>query len=356
MNDAAVAVATTAQALRDWLVSGPAQVQSGPEAGAVAGTIEPSGAVHYVYGEITGYYLHWLATGAVDVANATRKARSALAWVVRRYTGDQLPPTRIHLVEAPDDWRNHVQFCFDLAMLVGGLAKAEARGLIEVPPALWLRLGTALAQFADGTRITALPLEDRTPLPQRWSTSNGPFLAKAASRILLAPARAMLPTHVLQSAKATLEGAGASATEAPIEMLHPSLYAIEGMICSDATPAAVSARGLERVLAFDPGDGQLPEAPDSTVPRSDVIAQALRLAVWLRAHGVDGAPPDREMETLAIALMARVRTDGSIAFRPDSAEPQINSWCAMFAQQALDWYSRWRTAGVLAGISASDLV
>ncbi len=356
MNDAAAAAATTAQALRDWLAHGPAQVQSGPEAGAVAGTIEPSGAAQYVYGEITGYYLHWLASGAVDVANATRKARSALTWVVRRYMGDQLPPTRIHLAEVPDDWRNHIQFCFDLAMLVGGLAKAEARGLIEVPAALWLRLGTALEQFANGTHITALPLGDRTPLPRRWSTSNGPFLAKAASRILLAPARAMLPTHVLQSAKATLESVGVSATEAPIEMLHPSLYAIEGMICSDATPAIVAARCLERVLAFDPGDGQLPEAPDSVVPRSDIIAQALRLAVWLRAHAVDGAPSDRAIETLVNALMARVRTDGSIAFRPDSGEPQINSWCAMFAQQALDWYSRWRTTGALIGIAASDLV
>jgi hypothetical protein len=356
MNNAAVAAATTAQALRDWLLDGPAQMHTGPEAGAVAGTIELSGTAHYVYGEITGYYLHWLATGAVDAANASRKARSALAWVVRRYAGDELPPTRIHLVEAPDDWRNHVQFCFDLAMLVGGLAKAEARGLIEAPAALWLRLGTALAQFADGTRITALPLGERTPLPRRWSTSNGPFLAKAASRILLAPARAMLPTRVLQSAKATLEAVGVSATEAQIDMLHPSLYAIEGMICSDATPAIIAARCLERVLAFDPGDGQLPEAPDSAVPRSDVIAQALRLAVWLRAHAVDGAPSDRAIETLVKALIARVRGDGSIAFRPDSAEPQINSWCAMFAQQALDWYSRWRATGALVGISASDLV
>ena len=87
MNGAATAAATTAQALRDWLIDGPAQLDSGPEAGAVAGTIEPSGAVHYVYGEITGYYLHWLASGAVEVADATRKAQSALAWIVRRYGG-----------------------------------------------------------------------------------------------------------------------------------------------------------------------------------------------------------------------------------------------------------------------------
>ena len=128
------------------------------------------------------------------------------------------------------------------------------------------------------------------------------------------------------------------------------------MICSKTTSAEVAAGCLARVLAFDPGDGQLPEARDSAVPRSDVIAQALRLAVWLRAHRIAGAPSDPAIDSLANALMARVRSDGSIAFRPDSEEPQINSWCAMFAQQALDWLSRWRATGELAGISASDLV
>jgi len=54
--------------------------------------------------------------------------------------------------------------------------------------------------------------------------------------------------------------------------------------------------------------------------------------------------------------VTRVQTDGSIAFRPDAEEPQVNSWCAMFAQQALDWFSRWRATGALVGISATDLV
>jgi hypothetical protein len=76
----------------------------------------------------------------------------------------------------------------------------------------------------------------------------------------------------------------------------------------------------------------------------------------LRAHGIEGAPSDAVIDSLANALMARVRPDGSIAFRPDSEEPQINSWCAMFAQQALDWFGRWRATGALVGTSASDLV
>ncbi len=357
MTGAAIAAATKAALLRNWLIEGPAQLDSGPEAGAVAGTIESSAVVDYVYGEITGYYLHWLASGAVDLSAARRKAQLALTWVQRRYGDSTLPPTRIHLTGIVDDWRNRTQFCFDLAMLVGGLAKAEARGLIEVPEALWSRFGAALAQFADGTRMAALPLDtDPSVLPVRWSTTNGPFLAKAASRILLAPARAKMPLQVLESAEKTLKGICDSAPALSVEMLHPALYAIEGMICSETVAETDIARLLARVLAFDSGDGQLPEAPDSTVPRSDVIAQALRLAVWLRARHIDGAPLETAIDSLANALMARVRIDGSIAFRPDSERPQINSWCAMFAQQALDWYARWRSAGALVGISASDLI
>ena len=178
----------TAQALRDWLIEGPAQLESGPEAGAVAGTIEPSGAVQYVYGEITGYYLHWLASGVVEVDDATRKANSALAWIARRYGGSSLPPTRIHLNDVIDDWRNHVQFCFDLAMLVGGLARAEARRLIDVPDALWFRLGAALSQFADGTRITALPLgADQTLCHSAGRPPTDRFLPKPQAASCLPP-------------------------------------------------------------------------------------------------------------------------------------------------------------------------
>jgi len=357
MNELANAATTAAQALRIWLIDGPAQLNAGPETGAVAGTIEPNGAAEYVYGEITGYYLHWLASGVADVADTTRKAESALSWVLRRYGGTQLPPTRIYLFDDVADWRNRAQFCFDLAMLAGGLAKAELRGLITVPDALWSRFAVALARFTDAGRITALANgTDCGALPQRWSTRNGPFLAKAASRILLAPPRAAFPPQLWSAAQGTLDASAASAAAAVVEMLHPTLYAIEGAICTTQVSSDAAARWLNRVLDFDPGNGQLPESPDSSVPRSDVIAQALRLAVWLRVQNANCAPDDATIESLVTALTARVRSDGSIAFRPDSDVPQINSWCAMFAEQALDWYARWQTTGSLTGVSASDLV
>ena len=80
-----------ADRLRDWLVEGPAQQDDG----GIAGVIDADGQGRYVYGEITGYYLHWLAQarGATEDRRAHRAAR-ALAWVESHYR-DNLPPTRI---------------------------------------------------------------------------------------------------------------------------------------------------------------------------------------------------------------------------------------------------------------------
>ena len=160
-----------------------------------------------MYGEITGYYLHWLASGAVDVAHATRKARLALAWIARRYGGSTLAAD----TNPSDRRRRRLAKPCSVLFRSGDARRRSGKGrgarTDRVPDPLWSRFGAALAQFADGTAHHGTPARsDPTPLPQRWSTSNGPFLAKAASRILLAPARCRCcHRSVLQSAKGTLD-------------------------------------------------------------------------------------------------------------------------------------------------------
>jgi len=350
--DAAVA----AGALRDWLHQGPAQLAHGPERGAVAGTLDATGRPRYVYGEITGYYLHWLS-GLPDGDWRTANAKAALDWCLRRYLDDTLPPTRIYLAnDGGDDWRNHVQFCFDLAMLVGGLARAERAALVVVPAELWRALDRALHLFIHGTTLGALARGTALDaLPRRWSTLGGPFLAKAASRILFAPDSAGFDPGLQAAAFASREQVAVGAAQAGIDMLHPTLYAMEGALCAPGASWPAVANWLARLLAFDPGDGQLPEAPDSPVPRSDVIAQALRVSLLLRVARTPGAPDDATVDRLARALLRRVRADGSIAFRPDVEPPQVNTWCAMFAEQALRWYAT-ASDDVPISMTAEDLV
>ncbi|MEO8137238.1 MAG: hypothetical protein ABI831_25060, partial [Betaproteobacteria bacterium] len=52
---------STDAAIADWLLRGPAQARTGANAGGVAGCIAVSGSPLYVYPEIAGYYLQWLA-------------------------------------------------------------------------------------------------------------------------------------------------------------------------------------------------------------------------------------------------------------------------------------------------------
>lgn len=346
-----------ADRLRQWLLYGPAQIRSGPETGGVAGVMGEDGRPAYVYGEITGYFLHWLATPHMfGQQRLSEHALLALGWVERHYGAGELPPTRIYLDAAVDDWRNDAQFFFDLAMLVGGLSAAAKRGLIPPPTALLRRLAEELARFVVDGRIVAMRGAQRpADLPQRWSTLGGPFEVKAASRVLMAAPFVELPSALAAACAALMADGAARCIEAPVEMLHPTLYYLEGSLLADPAHRPGVAALLSRLLQYEVGAGELPEAPDSPVRRSDVIAQALRVGLFLAQERVDGAPDVAALDRLAAALIARVRPDGAIAFRPDAESAQLNTWCAMFGVQALAWFARWRTGHAL-DVDASAII
>ena len=114
-GDARVAAAR----LRHWLLHGPAQLSDGRHCGGVAGRIS-AGTPVYVYAEITGYFLHWLAdlTHVESREVVSERARRALDWATRQFAAGRVPPTRAYLVAAEPDWRNDAMFFFDLAMLL----------------------------------------------------------------------------------------------------------------------------------------------------------------------------------------------------------------------------------------------
>jgi hypothetical protein len=89
-------------------------------------------------------------------------------------------------------------------------------------------------------------------------------------------------------------------------------------------------------------------------PRADVLAQALRVGALLRSAGLlqDPAEPER-LDALATALGAHVRPDGGVLF--SIAQGQANTWCAMFAQQALALHAPGAGADVI-GKGAEFLV
>lgn len=336
MSDSVAAAA----GLREWLLQGPAQLRDGEHAGGVAGSFDAQGRAGYVYGEITGYYLHWLAGLPLALQARSTRAFAALAWCERVFA-EGVPATRIHLGPAEADWRNDAVFLFDLAMLAGGLARAIGHGLLPVPAGFCVRLGEALAGFVQDGRLVPLQrLRGEAPLPDRWSTRLDHFEVKAATRVLMLAAVAELPASVVRACTDLITERAPLAASAPVELLHPTLYYLEGVLAADRAYWPGTAPLLSRLLALANADGALPEAPDAPgVWRSDVLAQALRVGVLLHRHRVPGAPEAARLDAMAHTLAARVDADGAIPFRSDAA-PLANTWCAMFAEQALRWHAQ----------------
>ena len=275
-------------------------------------------------------YTRFAQHGTLDERRAIN-ARAALAWCERHYDGGAPVPTRIALTPMTADWRNETEFCFDLAMLVGGLSAAAQAGLIEPPRALLDALMRRLNQFAAADRLLPVAAASAAALPDRWSTRSGPFLVKAAARILSAAAWVALPAQLESACRGHLRAFAPRAVDAYADPLHPTLYFLEGTLALAPEHADAAREVLQRLLALIDADGSLPESLDTPeVRRSDIIAQALRVGLVLGA-------PAAQVDALASALVARVRADGSICFQPE--REQINVWCAMFAQQALDWYA-----------------
>src|SRR5438552_10126214 len=118
-----------------WLLTSPAQQSGGPHAGAVAGWIGTDGRADYVYPEITGYYLQWLAWMTRRHGwqpHYVARAEAALAWLTQWLANDR-PPTRIYVERPREDWRNNALFTFDLAMVLRGIGAAAHAGLIAPP-------------------------------------------------------------------------------------------------------------------------------------------------------------------------------------------------------------------------------
>lgn len=363
-------MSTPAARLRAWLLDHP-RLAEGPHAGGVVGD---TGTDAYVYPEIAGYYLTWLAflattepepepksdtdtepgtgpaagppAGPADAARIAEARDATVRWLNGELGRPDGPRTRCHLTATPGaaaDWRNHARFTFDLGMVHRGAAAATGPGT----QALLERTAELLdgMRDADGSWTGCRPHGAAAPLPERWSTVPGPHLLKAAGGVLALAAPGHAPT-VLAAARETLaRHAPGLAAELPT-MSHPGLYALEGLLQAES---AGHREHLDELLtgyhrlAAQPGGvpREYADLPDSRV-RSDVVAQLLRVGCVLADRGeLDGAER-AALDRLAALLADRVGPDGALPFEDGGAYG--NTWCAMFAHQALAFHAR-LTAG-----------
>jgi len=334
-----------------WLLDGPAQLSAGPHAGAVAGRVDLSGNAAYVYPEIAGYYLQWLAWRArtgVDPATLAVRASGVQRWLHVWLADRQPPRTRIHFDHAAD-WRNRAVFCFDLAMVLRGLAGASRAGLIRDDLELVEKVNRNLELLIgpDGEFDACFLVDPGVHVAQRWSTCRGAFLAKAAAGVIAA-ARAFpgaIPARVEHAALATFAASVDALLVAPHREAHPLLYAFEGVFSLPGHPRLRAvlpdlASRFNLLLASADTDGRLPETLTSRAEqrgpaRVDVTAQALRAGCLLEAHcGADTIDPDA-LVCLQRLLEGEVRPSGAVPFALGTPPTYWNTWAAMFADQAL---------------------
>ena len=338
-----------------WLLDGPAQLGTGPHAGTVVGGIDADGCATYAYPEIAGYYLQWLAWRhrRNDAAGVLApRARAVQGWLRAQLAPGSPLPTRLHLSGGVDDWRNHAQFCFDLAMVLRGVSAATNAGLLVPDARVVAGIVSAMERLiaADGMFDAYSPPGASVKMPLRWSTRRGGFLAKAAAGVIVAAALPGMSPRVLAAAEASWLASVDAALDRPHDELHPQLYAFEGILSLPKHPRTVAA--LPQVAAaFDsllelgtqPGAtsrGALPErrSADIAAPgpeRVDVIAQMLRVGHLLQRHLPAWVPDRVALARLRNLLVEQIRADGSVPFAIAEATPSANVWAAMFADQAL---------------------
>ncbi len=325
-------------ALTSWLLGDHVQVTAGMHAGAAAGWLDREGCASYVYPEITGYYLQWLAwhaacRGAND--DTRRRAAAAQRWLRLWAFGAEAPETRIYLGPAVRDWRNSALFFFDLAMVLRGLAGATRLGLIEADPRLIVRISELLGRLVEGDGMFEACIATRADaqLPERWSTRRGPFLSKAAGGVLMAAAQfSSLPGALVRAADATFADALESMSRESHRETHALLYGIEGALSLPEHPASVTAmphmvRQLRELLERSTRLGYIPESFGGTGQvRLDILAQAIRAVALLL--------PD-DVGQMAQVLVHYIDPDLGIPFSPGELPLQYNVWTSMFAEQAL---------------------
>jgi len=332
--------ASAPERIATWLLGDAVQLRSGPHEGAVVGWCDAAGRATYVYPEITGYYVRWLAWRHArgDEGNAlAARALAAERWLGRWLSSRSTPATRIYLHEDIADWRNGAFFFFDAAMALRGLASVERVGLAKPDRAIVSALVKRLMLLVDSDGVfTACVAADGGSVPARWSTRRGPFLAKAAAGVLDAcEAFPVICAPIAVAARATFDASTRWLAETPHDEVHPQLYALEGLLSREEAegPRSNVRKSFDEIVAATGESGRVPESLRSAgAHRLDVAAQLLRVAALMDASAVGHV---ELLRTLAQNLAAPVTPSGAIPFDPTAPSPQYNAWVAMFAEQAL---------------------
>ncbi|HZU59325.1 MAG TPA: hypothetical protein VE983_00065, partial [Solirubrobacteraceae bacterium] len=241
------------------------------------------------------------------------------------------------------NWDGGAVYTFDLGMIAAGLISfgraTSAPQYLDCGLLVAGELAALIRQYGELPPVA--PTGPSTERPPQWSTAGRVHLVKCIQALLLAEemdaARSLCrPALAAQDT----EGWWSTQPGDDTVMLHPLLYAVEGMwmagtATGDPAPLQAAGRAVRWVWRHQLPSGGLPRwvSREGTGPeQADVTSQALRAAILLE-HQPSG------IEQAVQRLVALTHPDGNfgraLVYQPQADSTHLNVWVSMFGEQAL---------------------
>lgn len=333
-------VAELLRDMRFWLSVG-TQSDSG---GIVAWVDHESGSQAFEYPEITGYALTHFAASPYDGVELHREletARSAAKWLAYLIDEERLA--------ARPGWDGHAVYNFDLAMMANGLIEIgrilEEDQLVDYGIVLVSRLVEQVERHGHLPSID--PHLSLVSQRNAWSTEGFAHLVKTAQCMLNAAEQGLT---LAAAAAATVMAKGMEGQQPDgrivthpddeATMLHPHLYAVEGLwayarATGDEQAMTRAYRAVEWTYWHRLPSGGFPRyvvtADGELGPEQcDVTSQFVRAALLT---GFECDLTQSELR-LAAAALPVIGMGKAMPYQPERGPVHRNVWCSMFAAQA----------------------
>jgi hypothetical protein len=329
----------------------------------------------YLYPEITGYALTWLAASyrLRPQPKILAAGIAAADWLLRHQDRTSAGfPAVLPLKPSPFAEKQHSIYSFDAGVILNGLVHLfEATGSAEVLEAAtecgeWL-IGAARSRPGFHPRLLAG--QGFVADPTQWSLSSGSYHTKVSLGLLHLAAA----TGDRKYEEAAVDGCDFALTfqepggrfrsfAAGGTNCHPHLYSAEGLWVAGRyldRPDYLAASAVATVWQFgvrSPSGEVARHWHNGTAnyhERVDVIAQTLRLGVIHRAEGTiaESIISAADLSGVADRLWAAQRLDSDPAIRggfsfgslsDGTPAPHVNVWVTLFATQALRLFEDYR--------------
>jgi hypothetical protein len=342
MVDVRHPVGIVADGLRLWLASGAAQAPSG----AFYAWRDNDGRPSFEYPEITGYALTHFAGLTGPTEREVTSGHRAARWLLDRLdSGD---------FSARGGWDGQATYTFDLAMIATGLMAFGSCHSSEEMVASGMRLARAIQAEIDETgTLRCVPAGSRRESSRSaWSTEGLAHLVKAVQCLLWADdlgadGSADAAAVLVRDSLSVQRASGRFVTHASDEetMLHPHLYAVEGLwmfgtATGDEDAIRRATRATEWVWSHQQATGAFPRwvaipSGEEGPAQGDLTAQALRAALLL---DVGSDCRDATAEWLSGVAVWNEGNTAAIPYQPDSGTVHQNTWSTLFAAQTLEAY------------------